>query len=309
MMKRQLLLVGMFLGIAACCNLAAQDKASEDPQMKQLEAITTVLRQGRPAEAEHMLDQVQLRANQSTFQLGRSAISAYAFSSTLLINAYLRLNDYSNAERVAKDRVTWAEQQYGATALQVGGFLNLLADIERQQSKYKEAEPHYVRALSIHRSLNLANCLVAKAIYTGLAETYLALKRPGDAQELLRPAIDTCREKFGEKGMGRSDLLNAYAVALENDEKPEQAATAASEADCVGTPDPRFQQEDRDLLRGRLLKADSTNPYRTVASGSRFLKCRMDRNPIGGSCFRSASASGFSGRQAVPPKQPQLDHV
>jgi tetratricopeptide (TPR) repeat protein len=255
MPTRRLLLAHKFLGLGACYSLAAQDQSPQDPQMKQFEAVTTLLGQGRPVEAERILDQVQLRSNQSKFQLGRSTISAYAFSSTLLINTYLRLNDYSNAERVAKDRVTWAEQQYGGAAMQVGGFLSLLADIERLRGKYKDAEPNYVRALSIHRALNLANCLVAKGIYTGLAETYLAMKRPGDAQELLRPAIDTCREKFGEKGMGRSDLLNVYAVALENDEKPEQAATAASEADRVGTPDPRFQQEDRDLLRGRLLAA------------------------------------------------------
>jgi hypothetical protein len=80
----------------------------------------------------------------------------------MLISTYLSLNDHSDAERVAKDRVTWAEQQYGATALQVGGFLMLLADIERLQGKYTDAEPLFLRALSIHRSLNMANCLVSK---------------------------------------------------------------------------------------------------------------------------------------------------
>jgi tetratricopeptide (TPR) repeat protein len=245
----------LFLAFGAYFGLAAQAEPPEDPMLKQFEAATALLRQGRPAEAEHILDQVQFRANQSKFKLGRSTISTYAFSSTLLINTYLSLNDYPNAERVAKERVTWAEQQYGATALQVRGFLTLLAHIERIQGKYRDAEPLYLRALSIHRSLNLADCLVAKAVYTGLGETYVALKRPGDAQELLHPAIDACRDKFGEKGMGRSDLLNVYAVALENDQRPGQAAAAGTEADRVGTPDPRFQQEDRDLLRGRLLAA------------------------------------------------------
>ncbi len=31
----------------------------------------------------------------------------------------------------------------------------------------------------------------------------------------MRPAIDECHIKFGEKGMGRSALLNAYAVSTE----------------------------------------------------------------------------------------------
>jgi len=255
MNQRGLRLTGLCLAFGAYLGLAAQDESTQDPALKQFEAATALLRQGRPVEAERILDQVQLRANQSKFKLGRSTISTYAFTSTLLINTYLSLNAYSDAERVGKDRLTWAEQQYGATALQVGGFLSLLADVERLQGKYKDAEPLYLRALSIHRSLNMADCLVAKAVYTGLGETYIALKRPGAAQELLGPAIDACREKFGEKGIERSDLLNVYSIALENDQKLEQAGAAASEADRVGTPDPRFQQEDRDLLRGRLLAA------------------------------------------------------
>jgi tetratricopeptide (TPR) repeat protein len=255
MAKRRQLLARMFLAFGACCSLAAQDQAPQDPRIKQFEAVTTLLRQGHPVEAEHLLDQLQLRSNQSKFQVGDLALSTYAFSSTLLIDTYVQFNDCPNARRVAKDRLTWAEQQYGGKALQVGGFLSLLANIERLQGKYSEAEPHYIRALSIHRTLNMGDCLIAKSIYSGLAETFVALKRPREAQELLKPAIDTCREKYGEKAMGRADLLNAYAVALENDEKPAEAAIAAAEADRVGTRDPRFQQEDRDLLRGRLAAA------------------------------------------------------
>jgi hypothetical protein len=106
---------------------------------------------------------------------------------------------------------------------------------------------------SIYRSLKLDDCLVAKGVYTGLAETYLALKRPRDAERLLSPAIDACREKFGERSSERSELLNADAVVLENGGKTEEAATAALEADRSGISDARFQQEDRDLLRSRLL--------------------------------------------------------
>src|SRR5579862_559788 len=109
MMRRRLLVAVMFLSIESCAVLAAQDDAQPDPQIKQFAAVTTLLRQDKPAEAEHILDQVQLRSNQSKFQLGNSTLSTHAFSSTLLIGTYLRLNDYANAERVAKDRVTWAE--------------------------------------------------------------------------------------------------------------------------------------------------------------------------------------------------------
>lgn len=254
MMKRYDLLLFFFLCAGSWQFVTAQEKPESGLQ-KEFEAAMKLLQQERPNEAEHLLNQLPLRVNQNSFKLGNSVISTYAFSSILLINTYLHLNDYSNAERVAQDRVTWAEQQYGAMAFQVGGFLNLLADIDRLQGKYKEAEPLYLRSLSIHRFANLADCLVAKEIYTGLGETYLALNRPREAQDLLKPAIDACRDKFGEKGMGRSDLLDTYAVALENDKKPEEAIKAALEAERVGYPDPRFEQEARDLLRGRLLAA------------------------------------------------------
>lgn len=255
MTRIRLLVAVVFLSIEPGAILAAQDDALPDPQIKQFAAVTTLLQQGKPAEAEHILDHVQLRSNQSKFKLGNSTLSTYAVSSTLLISTYMGLNDYADAERVAKDRVVWSEQQYGPKALQVAGFLSLLAEIERLQTNYKAAEPLYVRSLSIHRSLNLADCLVAKSVYSGLAETYLALNRPREAEELLSPAIDACREKFGDKGMGRADLFDAYAVALENDNKTAEAAKAASEADRVSMLVPRVEEENRDLLRGRLLAA------------------------------------------------------
>src|SRR5579872_5729451 len=116
-MPTALCLTGWCFAFRASMGLAGQDQTPEDPTLTQFEAVTKLLREGRPVEAERILDQVQLRANSSKFKLGKSTISTYAFSSTLLINTYLSLNDYSDAERVAKDRVTWAEQQYGPTAL------------------------------------------------------------------------------------------------------------------------------------------------------------------------------------------------
>ena len=88
MRKKRLLLACMCFGLAVCCSLAAQDQAPQNPQMKQFEAATKLLGQGRPVEAERILDQVQLRSNQTKFRLGRSTINAYAFSSTLLIHIF-----------------------------------------------------------------------------------------------------------------------------------------------------------------------------------------------------------------------------
>ncbi len=255
MIKTRLILTVMLVGVESWALSAAQDDALLDPLMKQFVLVTTLLRQDRPAEAERILDQVQLRPHQSTFQVGDSTLSTYAFSSIMLINTYLRLGDYASAERIAQDRVVWSELQYGRSALPVGGFLSLLADINRLQGNYQSAEPLYLRSLSISRSLNLATCLVAKDVYTGLAETYLALKHPREAEELLSSALDACGERFGKKSIERPDLLDAYAVALENDKKPAEAAKAASEADRLSILHPPFQQENREFLTARLLGA------------------------------------------------------
>ena len=255
-MKRSLWLVPLCLSFFYSLALAAQDEAPpDDPLLQQFAAINKLIRQGHPAEAERMLDGEQFRSNQGKFKVGDLMLSAYAFSSTLLIGAYMDLNDYASAERIAKDRATWAEKQYGRDAFQVGGMLGFLADIERLQGKYGEAEPLFLRALSIHHSLKLDDCLIAKGIYTGLAETYIATNRAAFAERLLSPVIEACREKYGEKGMGRSDLLNELAVALEYDNEPDQAAVAASEADRVAIGKPRFQQYNRDFIRARLLAA------------------------------------------------------
>jgi len=245
----------MILAVGFWNAVSGQDQAAPDPLTKQFEMVATLLRAGKPAEAERLLDQVHLQSSESKFQLGDLTINTYAFTSTLLISTYISLNDYSNAERVATDRVSWAEKRYGSVAFQVGGALSALANIERLQGKYGGAEPLYLRSLSIHRAVGFGDCLVGREVYTGLAETYLALKRLHEAEELLAPAIKACRDKYGVRGGNHAPLLNVYAVALENDGQPDEAAKAAGEADRVGSPDPRFEQEDRDLLRGRLLAA------------------------------------------------------
>lgn len=56
MMRRGLVVAGLLLGLRPCCGFAAQDQAPQDPLMKQFEAVTALLRQDRPVEAEHILE-------------------------------------------------------------------------------------------------------------------------------------------------------------------------------------------------------------------------------------------------------------
>ena len=242
------LLVAAILVIIACARAGTQDQTHRSTGIPQFKTIMALLQQDRPAEAEQLLEQAKWRLSEERFDLGDSKIPAYAFYSPLLIGAYMRMNDYVSAERLAKDGVNWSEQRYGAATLQVGSFLEALADVNRLQGNYAEAEPLYARSLSIHRLLKLDDCLLAEQSYSGLSEANLAMKRPDDAIQLLRPVIEECSDKSPKAG-----LLNVYAIALEDGKRPEEASKAAAEAERIGFIDPRFQQENRDLLRARLL--------------------------------------------------------
>ena len=225
-----------------------QDRNNRAAELPEFEKIVALLQGARPAEAEQLLDVAKWRLSEESFGLGDSKVPAYAFYSPLIVDAYVRVADYANAERLAKDSVNWSEQRYGANSLQVVPFLEAFADVKRLQGKYAEAEPPYVRSLSIRRLLKLEDCLSAEHSYEGLSETYMATKRPDDAIQLLRTPIEKCRDKSR-----KASLLNVYSIALEDGKRPEEASKAREEADLISFIDRRFQEEDRDLLRARLL--------------------------------------------------------
>lgn len=167
-----------------------QDQLQRSADLPEFETIMALSQQGRPAEAEKLLDQANWRSSNEKFDLGDSTIPTYGFYSPLLVAAYVRINRYADAERLSTDGVNWSEKRYGDAALQLGGFVDSLADLYRLEGKYAEAEPLYARSLSIHRLHKFDECLPAKRLYVGLAEVYVARKRPSDAVQLLRPAIE-----------------------------------------------------------------------------------------------------------------------
>jgi tetratricopeptide (TPR) repeat protein len=225
-----------------------QDQLQRRADLPEFETILALLQQGRPAEAEKLLDEANWRSSNETFDFGDSRIPAYGFYSPLLVATYVRINRYADAERLSTDGIHWSEKRYGDAALQLGRFVDSLADLYRLEGKYAEAEPLYARSLSIYRLRKFDDCLLAQRSYVGLAEVYIARKRPSDAVQLLRPAIEKCTFT-----PAKAELLNVYAISLENDGRPDEESRATEEADRIGIKDPRFQQENRDLLRARLL--------------------------------------------------------
>jgi tetratricopeptide (TPR) repeat protein len=247
-MRARQIINAAFALVACCLTISAQDQSQKDPLEQRFQEISGLLALDRPADAERKLKDLGLRANSSKFNLGKATISTYVFVSMLLITTYSQMGDLGSAERVANDRIEWAQNAYGPESRQQAGFIDLLAETYRIQGKYKEAEPLYKRSLSIKEAQNMATCLITHSTYTGLAEAYVAQKRPRDAEALLKPAIESCKEK----SFALPDLLNVYSIALEEDQQPKQSADAEHLADSFTPPEPRFRQEDRDLLRARL---------------------------------------------------------
>jgi tetratricopeptide (TPR) repeat protein len=225
-----------------------QAQVQRGASLPEFKTIRALLQQRRPAEAEKLLDQANWRSSNETFDLGDSKIPAYGFYSPLLVATYVRMNRYADAERLSTDGINWSEKRYGNEALQLVSFVDSLADLYRLEGKYADAEPLYARSLSIHRLHKFDDCLLAKQPYVGLAEVYVARKRPNDAVRLLKPTIEKCTDNSA-----KAELLNVYAISLENDGRPDEESNAAEEADRIGFIDARFQQEKRDLLRARLL--------------------------------------------------------
>jgi tetratricopeptide (TPR) repeat protein len=278
MRTRRLLIALAFLVGDGSASLFAQDQPGADPRAKQFEAVGRLLHENKPADGERLLDQMALRSDPGKLQLGDQTARAYAMVSVLLIGRYTQLGDLASAERVAKDRVAWADQQYGASSTLALPFVGLQASIEVSLGKYKDAMPFYERSLATLRSIGGSDCLVAKNDYVGLAETYLALNRPREAVDLLAPALDECRKMFGDRAFWRSDLLNVYAVALEYDGKADEAVKAAQEADHSSLGGPRSRQEERDLLKAHLLAAQGRLDEAIAICRSRT--ATLDASPV-----------------------------
>jgi hypothetical protein len=70
MIERQLLLALILLGPVSRAMASPQEQPPPDPQIQQFEEAASLLRQGRLAAAERLLDEAQLRMSQSKFKLG-----------------------------------------------------------------------------------------------------------------------------------------------------------------------------------------------------------------------------------------------
>lgn len=113
----------------------------------------------------------------------------------------------AEAEVVAQEAVSLAEQQSGAEALDVATPLMHLALLYRVQGKHRDAEPLNRRAVAIvERSLGPRNPRLAQAL-DGLARVSLGLSKNAEAEVLFERSL-----AIREKHLGPDDPLVAESL-------------------------------------------------------------------------------------------------
>jgi tetratricopeptide (TPR) repeat protein len=208
--------------------------------------LSQLLKEGELTKSEAILkDVLNSPRSEPARKPGEINISLYGLAWGMLIEHYLENEDYPNAERVLQERIRIAEDTYGKDHMGGAVFLGLLADVHRRLGEYDAAIPLFTRSLEIYKKAGLADGLVARAIFTGLAESLLATGKAQEAVILLKPvAEDTTFRSLEE-------ILNSYAVAL----REAGMATEAQKVEVAVNDSylrPGINEQYRDFLRARL---------------------------------------------------------
>lgn len=239
--------------IVLAANVAAQN-ARRPSADEQLMDVGQLLQQGRTSDAERLLRQLIPRPEEES--IGDPGIFTPAGVHDILWamvgQSYLGANDYANAERVAGERLRAAELKGQAAAGHVPIFLLLSADVQRLQGKYDSAFPLYVRLYELW----LGNRLPAdfqKGSQEGYVECLLVRGDAATAVLVAKPPVDTDGSAVGASF--HENIFNTYAVTMEEAGHKGEATQLETKIDAESRRPPSANQQDRDLLRARLMGA------------------------------------------------------
>jgi ATP/maltotriose-dependent transcriptional regulator MalT len=239
--------------VLLAANIRAQNAARPSPD-EQLAEVNQLLERGRTSEAERLLRQLIPKPEEDPAQ-DFGIFTPTGFHDVLWAmvgNSFLGANDYADAERVTAERLRAAEAKGPAAAGHVPIFLLLLAEVQRLQGKHAAAFPLYVR---LYR-LWLDNQLPAdfqKRAEQGYVECLMVRGETAAAELVSRPAVNPDGSAVGPSF--HEDSFNTYAVAMEEAGHKSAATELETKIDTEGRRPPSANQQDRDLLRARLMSA------------------------------------------------------
>ncbi len=157
--------------------------------------------------------------------------------------SYLGANDYTDAERVATERLRVAQAPI---------FLSLMAEVYRVQGKHAAAYPLYSRL----EQLWIEDQLPAdfqKLSEIGLVECLILRGEAAMAELVSRPPTDPDGSAVGPSF--HEDIFNTHAIAMEEAGHKPAAAQFAAKIDGESRRIPAANQQDRGLFRARLMSA------------------------------------------------------
>lgn len=266
-------------------NAAGQTHPSAKSVENQLEPLHQLILDNRLDEAERLVRSVLPTPEAAPKQTGGFLnLSAYDVVWGMIANRYLTNNDYASAERVASERLKLAQSAAPTDPYRIQLFTFVLANAFLTQGNYAKATPLYQRLISADTQNDLSADFQVKS-NTGMTEALMAQGRAAEAVRFLKPMVFAEGADPARPAAFHEELFNTYAVALM---EAGQSAAADQIVAQIGRESSRpagFDQQDRDLLRARLLRArglfdEAESIYRE------WIKHWDDRPPASGSIQR-----------------------
>jgi hypothetical protein len=235
-------------------NPLAEGRQTSRTRDQQLGDVNQLLEAGRTGEAERLLRQLIPKPEEEAVrELGIfSFAEVHDFLWALTGYSYAGANDYANAERVAGERLRAVEARGAAAAGHMPIFLTLLAEVYRLQGKHAAAYPLYVRLNQLWFN-NQLPAEFQKPTELGFVECSLVRGDAKAAESTSRPPVDPDGSYVGPSF--HEHIFNMHAVAMEEAGHKPEAAQFEAKTDAESRRPPAANQQDRDLLRARLLSA------------------------------------------------------
>lgn len=243
-----------FIRMAVVAATALAQNAAGPSLDEQLGNVNQLLERGRSGDAERLLRQlIPKPEDEPVEQSGIFSSSGFHDIMWALVGAsYLWANDYAGAERVTGERLRAADAKGPPGAGHVPIFLALLAEIYRLQGKHAAAYPLYARL----NQMWLANQLPAdfqNRTEFGFVECLIVRGQAAIAEAASVPPVDPDGSYVGPSF--HEGIFNVHAVAMEEAGHRTEAARFAANIDAESRRPPAANQQDRDLLRARLMSA------------------------------------------------------
>lgn len=126
--------------------------------------------------------------------------------------SYRGLGRYSEAEREIRAALKFHERSHHPDTRQLAIATHNLAEILHDRGDLKAAQPHYLKAASLLRTIPSERYDNLPATLTGLGKLMLDLNRPGEAERLYMESLDLYREGGRNETSNYAEVLNNLAV-------------------------------------------------------------------------------------------------